>query len=62
MEDKNMTEPTIIWTQYMDFLQTYGRQLQKSYAERMREDKPFSLAEVDAMIDDLESKLIQLRG
>lgn len=57
-----MTEPTIIWTQYMDFLQTYGRRLQKRYVERMNGDKPFSRAEVDVMIEDLESKLSQLKG
>ena len=60
--EERMKEPTIVWTQYMDFLQTYGRQLQKRYVARVLGDNPFSRAEVDAMIEDLESKLSQLKG
>ena len=62
MEDTNRViidgaNPSIIWTQYMDFLSTYGAQMKRAYAKRMRENNPFTWSELDVMNKELHDKL-----
>ena len=65
MEDNNReiingADPSIIWSQYMDFLYTYGKQMRAQYTKRMRENNPFTWAELDAMNKDIHDKLDKL--
>ena len=53
----NGANPSIIWTQYMDFLSTYARQMKSTYIKRMRENSPFSWTELDIMNQELHHKL-----
>ena len=65
MEDNNReivngANPSIIWSRYMDFLYTYGKQMKDQYAKRMRENNPFTLTELDVMNKDIHEKLDKL--
>ena len=53
----NGANPSIIWSQYMDFLTTYGKQMKAEYTKRMRENNPFTWAEIDAMNKDIHDRL-----
>ena len=62
MEDKqreivNGANPSIIWTQYMDFLATYAKQMKSQYAKRMRENNPFTWTDLDVMNKEIHDKL-----
>ena len=56
----NGADPSIIWSQYMDFLATYGKQMKATYTKRMREDNPFTWTELDVMNKDIHDKLDKL--
>lgn len=56
----NGANPSIIWSQYMDFLATYGKQMKATYTKRMRENNPFTWAELDVMNKDIHDKLDKL--
>lgn len=60
MEDKKM-EPSIIWTRYMDFLCTYGRQMKEQYIKRMREENPFTQKELNDKVKELYINLGKLK-
>ena len=62
MEDKqreivNGANPSIIWTQCMDFLATYAKQMKSQYAKRMRENNPFTWTDLDVMNKEIHDKL-----
>lgn len=65
MEDNNSeiingANPSVIWSQYMDFLYTYGKQMKSQYTKRMRENNPFTWTELDIMNKDIHEKLDKL--
>ena len=65
MEDKdreivNGANPSIIWTQYMDFLSAYARQMKTQYTKRMRENNPFTWSDLDYMNKTIHEKLDEL--
>ncbi|MGM9769040.1 MAG: hypothetical protein ACI3Z0_11405 [Candidatus Cryptobacteroides sp.] len=56
----NGANPSIIWSQHMDFLATYGKQMKATYTKRMRENNPFTCAELDVMNKYIHDKLDKL--
>lgn len=62
MDNKNQeivngANPSIIWTQYMDFLATYARQMKSQYVNRMRDNNPFTWTDLDVMNKEIHDKL-----
>lgn len=53
----NGANPSIIWTQYMDFLSVYARQMKSQYTKRMRENNPFTWTDLDIMNKNIHYKL-----
>lgn len=53
----NGANPSIIWTQYMDFLSEFGRQMKSTYTKRMRANQPITWSELDAMNKQIHNKL-----
>lgn len=53
----NGANPSIIWTQYMDFLSVYARQMKSQYTKRMRENNPFTWTDLDIMNKNIHDKL-----
>lgn len=52
--------PSIIWSQYMVFLSTYGARVKREYTKRMRENNPFTWSESDVMNKEIHDTLDNL--
>lgn len=53
----NGENPSIIWTQYMDFLSEFGRQMKSTYTKRMRANQPITWSELDVINKQIHDKL-----
>src|SRR5574344_1397366 len=53
----NGANPSIIWTQYMDYLATKGRQMKVEYTKRMRENNPITWNDLDIVNKEIHDKL-----
>lgn len=53
----NGANPSIIWTQYMDFLSEFGRQMKSTYTKRMRANQPITWSELDVINKQIHDKL-----
>lgn len=53
----NGANPSIIWTQYMDFLSEFGRQMKSTYTKRMRANQPITWSELDVINKQIHNKL-----
>jgi hypothetical protein len=53
----NEANPSIIWTQYMDYLTTKGRNMKAEYAKRMRANNPFTWNDLDIVNKDIHDEL-----
>ena len=53
----NGANPSIIWTQYMDFLSEFGRQMKSTYTKKMRAKQPITWSEVNVINKQIHDKL-----
>ncbi len=53
----NGANPSIIWTQYMDFLSEFGRQMKSTYTKKMRANQPITWSELDVINKQIHDKL-----
>ena len=53
----NGANPSIIWTQYMDFLCEYGKHMKSIYTKRMRANSPITWSELDNINKEIHDKL-----
>lgn len=53
----NGANPSIIWTQYMDFLSEYGKYMKSTYTKRMRANKPLTWEELDMVNQKIRQQL-----
>ena len=53
----NGANPSMIWSQYMDFLTTFGRNMKATYVKRLRENNPFTWKDLDKVNDNIHNKL-----
>ena len=53
----NGANPSIIWSQYMDYLTTKGRQMKAQYTRRMRDNNPITWSDLDLVNKDIHDKL-----
>lgn len=53
----NGANPSIIWTQYMDFLSEYGKYMKSIYTKRMRANKPITWNDLDVINKQIHDKL-----
>lgn len=53
----NGANPSIIWSQYMDFLAEYGKSMKATYTKRMRGNSPITWSELDAVNKQIHDKL-----
>lgn len=53
----NGANPSIIWTQYMDFLSEYGKYMKSTYTKRMRANKPLTWEELNVINQKIRQQL-----
>lgn len=49
--------PSIIWTQFYDFLCLFGKQMKSEYTKRMRTNNPFTWDDLDMVNKKIHDKL-----
>lgn len=53
----NGANPSILWTQYMDFLSSYAKQMKSIYTKHIRQNQPISWSELDEVNDFVHKQL-----
>lgn len=53
----NGANPSILWTQYMDFLSLYAKQMKSIYTKHIRHNQPISWSELDEVNDFVHKQL-----
>lgn len=53
----NELNPSVLWSQYMVYLETYSKYMKSEYIKRMRDNKSFTWNEIDKVNNQINEHL-----